>query len=87
MGNFNQEHLFLSCLLTWYRQRIPSYTTPDQVGSCKILNVPIELNSFENVHFLCFEDAVLITHQSKGKCELQIQTFREFSAQTSNSQK
>ena len=39
------------------------------------------------VPFLCFEVAVLITHQSKGKCELQIQTFREFSAQTSNSQK
>jgi len=56
MQNFNQEHLFLSCLLTWYRQRIPSNTsqywwslTPHQLGSCKIFNVPIELNSFENV--------------------------------------
>jgi len=39
------------------------------------------------VHFLCFEVAVLIIHQSKGNCELQIQTFREFSAQTSYSQK
>ncbi|KAI9381442.1 hypothetical protein POPTR_015G107925v4 [Populus trichocarpa] len=39
------------------------------------------------VHFLCFEVAVLIIHQSKGKCELQIQTFREFSAQTSYSEK
>ena len=39
------------------------------------------------VHFLCFEVAVLITHQSKGKCELQIQTFREFSARTSYSKK
>ncbi|KAI5563098.1 hypothetical protein BDE02_15G094300 [Populus trichocarpa] len=39
------------------------------------------------VHFLCFEVAVLIIHQSKGKCELQIQTFREFTAQTSYSEK
>jgi len=27
MQNFNQEHLFLSYLRTWYRQRIPSYTS------------------------------------------------------------
>ncbi|KAJ6869448.1 hypothetical protein NC651_034247 [Populus alba x Populus x berolinensis] len=39
------------------------------------------------VHFLCFEVAILITHESKGKCELQIQTFREFSARTSYSKK
>ncbi|KAJ6869466.1 hypothetical protein NC651_034260 [Populus alba x Populus x berolinensis] len=34
-----------------------------------------------------YTSPVLITHQSKGKCELQIQTFREFSARTSYSQK
>jgi hypothetical protein len=122
MQNFNQEHLFLSCLLTWYRQRIPSYTsqywwslTPHQVGSCKIsmcllswivlkmflrntiddwtrFHCPcirgfISCITHHQVHFLCFEVAVLIIHQSKGNCELQIQTFREFSAQTSYSQK
>ena len=91
-----------------------SYTSPG--GFLQNFNVPIELNSFENVfkkyywwlnqiplsmyqglHILHYTSsgtfslfwgfAVLIIHQSKGNCELQIQTFREFSAQTSYSQK
>ena len=138
MQNFNQEHLFLSYLRTWYRQRIPSYTSqywwslhltrwvlakfsmyllswivlkmflrntiddwtrfqcPCISGYPALViwfELPVVALRFESslphhqVHFLCFEVAVLITHQSKGKCELQIQTFREFSAQTSYSQK
>ena len=122
MQNFNQEHLFLSYLRTWYRQRIPSYTsqywwslhltrwvlakfsmyllswivlkmflrnTIDDWTRfhCPCIRGFISCITHDQVHFLCFEVAVLIIHQSKGNCELQIQTFREFSAQTSYSQK
>ncbi|KAL9375167.1 hypothetical protein Peur_032046 [Populus x canadensis] len=79
-----------------------SYTSPDSIAHVSAASypalvfwfeLPVVASRFESglphhqVHSLCFEVAVLITHQSKGKCELQIQTFREFSAQTSYSQK
>ncbi|KAJ6970969.1 hypothetical protein NC653_035286 [Populus alba x Populus x berolinensis] len=71
-------------LFNWTRQRIPSYTsqyrwslTPHQ----------IPLSMYQGLHILHNTSSVLIIHQSKGNCELQIQTFREFSTQTSYSQK
>ena len=42
---------------------------------CPCIRGFISCITHHQVHFLCFEVAVLIRHQSKGNCELQIQTF------------
>uniref|UniRef100_U5FRC7 Uncharacterized protein n=1 Tax=Populus trichocarpa TaxID=3694 RepID=U5FRC7_POPTR len=88
MVQAKDSELYKPVLMESYTSPGASY--PAVVFWFELLVVALKFESsltHHQVHFLCFEVAVLIIHQSKGNCELQIQTFREFSAQTSYSQK